>query len=119
MRNLKEKQQDFTINWSILKRADSYSSGGKRCNLCLQEKLCILKADKSNLLNIGDASCSRSAFTKNDSWPESLNVRKLNHARKLSHASSTTDINVIKQEKLVEHTSSPEDRVNVKLGVAT
>jgi hypothetical protein len=23
------------------------------------------------------------------------------------------------QEKLVEHTSSPEDRVNVKLGVAT
>jgi hypothetical protein len=40
--NLKEKQQDFTINWSILKRA---------CNLCLQEKLCILKADKSNLLN--------------------------------------------------------------------
>jgi hypothetical protein len=49
--NLKEKQQDFTINWSILKRAASYSSGGKRCNLCLQEKLCILKADKSNLLN--------------------------------------------------------------------
>ena len=48
---LKEKQQDFTINWSILKRAASYSSGGKRCNLCLQEKLCILKADKSNLLN--------------------------------------------------------------------
>ena len=34
-RNLKEKQQDFAINWSILK----------------QEKLCILKADKSNLLN--------------------------------------------------------------------
>jgi hypothetical protein len=44
--NLKEKQQDFTINWSILKRTASYSSGGKRCNLCLQEKLCILKADK-------------------------------------------------------------------------
>ena len=49
--NLKEKRQNFTINWSILKRAASYSSGGKRCNLCLQEKLCILKADKSNLLN--------------------------------------------------------------------
>ena len=49
--NLKEKQQVSTINWSILKRAASYSSGGKRCNLCLQEKLCILKADKSNLLN--------------------------------------------------------------------
>jgi hypothetical protein len=27
------------------------SSGEKRCNLCLQEKLFILKADKSNLLN--------------------------------------------------------------------
>jgi hypothetical protein len=48
-----------------------------------------------------------------------LNVRKLNHASKLSHASSKTDINVTKQEKLVEHTSSPEDRENVKLGVAT
>jgi hypothetical protein len=46
-------------------------------------------------------------------------VRKLNHASKLSHASSTTDINATKQEKLVEHTSSPEDRENVKLRVAT
>jgi hypothetical protein len=48
-----------------------------------------------------------------------LNVRKLNHASKLSHASITADINVTKQEKLVEHTSSSEDRENVKLRVAT
>ena len=49
--NLKEREREFTIQWSILKRANSYSSGGKSCNLCLQEKLSILNADKSNLLN--------------------------------------------------------------------
>ena len=38
--HLKEERSDFTIKWSIqkrLKRADSYSSGKKSCNLCLQE----------------------------------------------------------------------------------
>ena len=49
--DLKEREREFTIQWSILKRANSYSSGGKSCNLCLQEKLSILNADKSNLLN--------------------------------------------------------------------
>ena len=49
--DLKERERDFTIQWSILKRANSYSSGGKSCNLCLREKLSILNADKSNLLN--------------------------------------------------------------------
>ena len=87
---LKEKQQDFTINWSILKRAASYSSGGKRCNLCLQEKLCILKADKSNLLNRRRELFSKCVHQKRFLAAESLNVRKLNHASKLSHASSTT-----------------------------
>ena len=49
--DLKDKQLEYTINWSILKRAASYSSGSKKCNLCLQEKLCILNANKSTLLN--------------------------------------------------------------------
>jgi hypothetical protein len=110
--NLKEKQQDFTINWSILKRAASFSSGGKRCNLCLQEKLCISKADKSNLLNR-----RRELFSKCVHQKRFL-AGKLN-VRKLSHASNATDINDTKQGKLVEHTSSPEDREDVKLGVAT
>jgi hypothetical protein len=49
---LKENNQDFTIKWSILKHAISYTGGSKCCNLCLEEKLCILKdINKDNLLN--------------------------------------------------------------------
>ena len=49
---LKENNQDYTIKWSILKHAISYTGGSKRCNLCLQEKFCILKdINKDNLLN--------------------------------------------------------------------
>ena len=36
---------------SILKRATPYTAGSARCNLCLEEKLQILKANKENLLN--------------------------------------------------------------------
>ena len=48
---LKQSQRQFSVKWSIVKRAASYSTGSKQCNLCLQEKLCILKANKNNLLN--------------------------------------------------------------------
>ena len=49
---LKEYNQDYTIKWSILKHAISYTAGSKRCNLCLEEKFCILKdINKDNLLN--------------------------------------------------------------------
>jgi hypothetical protein len=49
---LKENNQDYTIKWSILKHAISYTGGSKRCNLCLEEKFCILKdINKDNLLN--------------------------------------------------------------------
>ena len=48
---LKDEGKDFTVNWSILKRAKGYESGAKLCNLCLEEKLFIMKADKKNLLN--------------------------------------------------------------------
>jgi hypothetical protein len=49
---LKENNQDYTIKWSILKHAISYTGGSKRSNLCLEEKFCILKdINKDNLLN--------------------------------------------------------------------
>ena len=49
---LKENKQDYDLTWSILKRAASYTGGSKRCNLYLEEKLCILKEkDKQFLLN--------------------------------------------------------------------
>ena len=48
---LKDKGTDHEIKWSILKRAKLYSGKPSRCNLCLAEKLCILTADRSVLLN--------------------------------------------------------------------
>jgi hypothetical protein len=36
---LKENNQDYTIKWSILKHAISYTGGSKRCNSCLVEIL--------------------------------------------------------------------------------
>jgi hypothetical protein len=43
---LKNAGKDYGIKWSILKRAPSYSAGGKHCSLCTEEKLCLLKANK-------------------------------------------------------------------------
>ncbi len=41
----------FTV-WSVLQQSISYTGGSKICNLCLEEKLCILKdKNKQNLLN--------------------------------------------------------------------
>ena len=49
---LKKNNQDYTIKWSIIKHAISYTGGSKRCNLCLEEKFWILKdINKDNLLN--------------------------------------------------------------------
>jgi hypothetical protein len=38
------------INWQILGRDISYTGGSKRCNLCLEEKFCILKEENKNCL---------------------------------------------------------------------
>jgi hypothetical protein len=49
---LKENNQDYTIKWSNLKHAISYTGASKRSNLCLEETFCILKdINKDNLLN--------------------------------------------------------------------
>ena len=48
---LKDNKKDFNINWQILKRAISYTGRSKRCNLCLEEKFCILKENQNCLLN--------------------------------------------------------------------
>ena len=48
---LKETKKEFSVEWSVMKRAPSYSVGGKSCILCLEEKLCLLKADKNKTLN--------------------------------------------------------------------
>ena len=48
---LKREGTIFRVDWDILKRAPAYSCLSKRCGLCLTEKLMILSADKTTLLN--------------------------------------------------------------------
>jgi hypothetical protein len=48
---LKDGKKNYAINWSIITSANPYSNISKRCNLCLTEKLHIIKADKASLLN--------------------------------------------------------------------
>jgi hypothetical protein len=47
---LKDNKKEFNVNWQILKRAISYTGGSKRCNLCLEEKFCILKEENKDCL---------------------------------------------------------------------
>ena len=49
--NLKKENKDFSIKWSIIKRVAAYKPGSKRCNLCLEEKLLLMKAKKKHFLN--------------------------------------------------------------------
>ena len=48
---LKNKERDFSIKWSILKRVSPRTAGRSECNLCLEEKLCILESDSALTLN--------------------------------------------------------------------
>ncbi len=48
---LKNNEKKYKIRWSIIKRAPSYNAGGKKCHLCLEEKLYLLKANKDLSLN--------------------------------------------------------------------
>ena len=49
--HLKQNKTDFTMKWSIIKKSISHTGGSKRCNLCLEEKLNILKEKDNCLLN--------------------------------------------------------------------
>ena len=48
---LKDKNINFELKWKILSRAAPYKNGGSNCNLCLKEKMFILKADRTKVLN--------------------------------------------------------------------
>ena len=48
---LKRSNVDYSIKWSILKRAKSYTAAAKQRDLYLAEKLCIINANKDDLLN--------------------------------------------------------------------
>ena len=52
--NLRDKNIDYEIKWSIKARGHVFSSGGRACDLCLTEKLVILTADQNSMLNKRD-----------------------------------------------------------------
>ena len=49
--HLKREHKIFRVSWSILRKAPAYSDLSKKCDLCLTEKLMIISANKSTLLN--------------------------------------------------------------------
>ena len=48
---LEDNKENYKISWSIISSASAYNNISKRCNLCLTEKLHIIKADKACNLN--------------------------------------------------------------------
>ena len=51
---LRNKKADFNIDWSILKRASTFSTSTGRCNLCIAEKYIFLYRDDLGSLNSRD-----------------------------------------------------------------
>ena len=49
--SLKDKNINYNIQWEIIKRARAYKGKPSRCNLCLAEKICILRSTSNSLLN--------------------------------------------------------------------
>ena len=37
------------VKWQIMKKCHKYKPGNKTCDLCISEKICILRADKDNI----------------------------------------------------------------------
>ena len=48
---LKEKKQNFKIEWKIEKKSNAYKNGSRYCNLCANEKTCIALGDPLIILN--------------------------------------------------------------------
>ena len=48
---LKEEATPFEISWEIESKASPYKCGTRRCDLCLAEKVCIIRAEPKGLIN--------------------------------------------------------------------
>ena len=48
---LKKRKEDYEVNWSILKESNTHRRASGQCNLCLDEKVAILKLNGPNKLN--------------------------------------------------------------------
>ena len=49
--DLKKKKKQYEIAWSIVKKCAPYKASSSRCDLCLSEKLTILKAKDNETMN--------------------------------------------------------------------
>ena len=49
--SLKDNNEEYNIKWSIASRASPYKCGTRRCDLCISEKVKIMRASPTNLLN--------------------------------------------------------------------
>ena len=51
---LKNSSINYDLKWSIACKAHPYTGGTRKCDLCLTEKLAIMKADAESLLKKRD-----------------------------------------------------------------
>ena len=56
---LKDNNIEHNVKWRIASKADPYVCGSRKCDLCLTEKLIIIKADPEILLNTRDELVSK------------------------------------------------------------
>ena len=56
---LKNSSINYDLKWSIPCKAHLYTGGTRKCDLCLTEKLTIMKADPESLLNTRDDFVSK------------------------------------------------------------
>ena len=75
---LKKRGLEPEIHWFIHKRAHAFSSGSRKCDLCLTEKMAILFADPIHALNTRDEIMSkcrhRAKFTLKKAKPHSSQI---------------------------------------------
>ena len=56
---LKNSSINYDLKWSVACKAHPYTGGTRKCDLCLTEKLAIMKADSESLLNARDEFVSK------------------------------------------------------------
>ncbi|KAJ8035021.1 hypothetical protein HOLleu_22096 [Holothuria leucospilota] len=65
----KESNTSFNIQWNILNRIPTRMTAHGQCNLCTEEKLAILSADKASLLNKRSENVSKCRHRNRPSQP--------------------------------------------------
>ena len=56
---LKNSSINYDLKWSIAHKAQSYTGGTRKCDLCLTEKLAFMKEDRDPQLNTCDEFVSK------------------------------------------------------------